>query len=73
MLALRRSPRQVVVADEHFDGPNMINCNGLQTVSDGLANKGHFQLTFRANKRRLGLTLPANEPAFWANSLQTAF
>jgi hypothetical protein len=24
MLALRRSSRQVVVADEHFDGPDMI-------------------------------------------------
>jgi hypothetical protein len=37
-------------------------CSGLQTVARGLANKGHFRLTFRANKRRLGLILTANEP-----------
>ena len=42
--------------DEHS------TCNGLQTRSLGLANKGHFRLTFRANKGRPGLTIPANEP-----------
>jgi hypothetical protein len=38
------------------------SCNGLQTVAHGLANRGCFRLTFRANKRRLGLTLAANKP-----------
>jgi hypothetical protein len=47
-------------------------CSGPQTVSDGLANKGPFRLTFGANTRRVRLTLAANEPTFWANSSQTA-
>jgi hypothetical protein len=51
---------------------SLTTCNGLQTAAPGPANKGHFRLTFRANKRRLGPTLTANEPTFWANSLQTA-
>ena len=49
-----------------------IVCSGLQTVSDGLANKGHFRLTFRANRPASELILTANEPTFIANSLQTA-
>jgi hypothetical protein len=46
-------------------------CSGSQTVARELANKGHFRLTFRANKGRPGLTIPANEPTLSANSLQT--
>jgi hypothetical protein len=47
-------------------------CSSLQTVARGLANRGYFRLTFRANARRLGLTLAANGPTLNANSLQTA-
>ena len=47
-------------------------CRGLQTVSDGLANKGDFEPTFGANKQTAGLTITANEPIFYANSLQIA-
>jgi hypothetical protein len=49
-----------------------ITCSGSQTVSDGLANKGRFRLTFRANKLKVRLTIIANEPTFCASSLQTA-
>ena len=48
------------------------NCSGLQTLAPKPATKGHFRLTFRANKRRLGLTIAANEPPLNANSPQTA-
>jgi hypothetical protein len=37
-------------------------CSGLQTVRRGLANKGHFRLTFRANRPAYEPTLTANEP-----------
>jgi len=47
-------------------------CSGLQTRGDGLANKGHFQLTFRANRPTYEPTVTANEPTLNANSLQTA-
>src|SRR5215510_16443399 len=43
------------VSDQH-------SCNGPQTRSLGLANKGSFQLAIRANKTSLGPTLAANEP-----------
>jgi len=46
-------------------------CSGLHTVAPRPANKGHFRLTFRANKRRLEPTLAANEPTFRANGPQT--
>jgi hypothetical protein len=49
----------------------VIRCSGLQTVAPEPANKGCFGLTFRANKRRVGLTLAANEPTLNANSPQT--
>ena len=49
-----------------------LTCNSLQTVALGLANKGCFRLTFRANTRRPGLTLTANEPTLIVTSLQTA-
>jgi hypothetical protein len=39
-----------------------IRCSGLQTVRRGLANKGHFRLTFRANRPAYEPTLTANEP-----------
>jgi hypothetical protein len=48
------------------------SCSGLQTRGDGLANKGHFQLTFRANRPAYEPTVTANEPTLNANSLQTA-
>jgi len=49
-----------------------LTCNSLQTVALGLANKGCFRLTFRANTRRPGLTLTANEPTLIVTSLPTA-
>jgi hypothetical protein len=45
-------------------------CSGLQTVVPGLANKGRFRLTFRANKLTVRPTISANEPTFCATSLQ---
>jgi hypothetical protein len=55
----------------HLTYATSCRTSGSQTVSDGLANKGCFRLTFRANKRRPGLTITANKPTFSANSLQT--
>jgi hypothetical protein len=43
--------------------------SGLQTVAPESANKGHFGLTFHANKRRPRLTIAANEPAFGSCAL----
>jgi hypothetical protein len=48
------------------------SCNGPQTVSDELANKGSFQLAIRANKRSDEPTIIANKPTLNATSLQTA-
>jgi hypothetical protein len=44
-------------------------CSGLQTVSDGLANKGEFEPTFCANKLRLAPTITVNEPTFGSYAL----
>jgi hypothetical protein len=48
------------------------SCNGPQTRSLGLANKGSFQPAIRANKRSRGPTISANELTLIATSLQTA-
>jgi hypothetical protein len=50
----------------------LVTSSGLQTVRRRLANRGSFWLIFRANKRRRGLTITANEPTLIANSPQTA-
>ena len=55
----------------HLTYATSCRTSGLQTVARGLANKGHFRLTFRANRLRVRLTITANEPIFGANSLQT--
>jgi hypothetical protein len=54
--------------DEHSQakptvGPH--DPNGLQTVAPGPANKGGFQLTFRANKLRVKSSIAANEPTLF--------
>jgi hypothetical protein len=48
----------------HLTYATSCRTSGLQTVGDGLANKRIARLTFRANKRRPGLTITANEPIF---------
>jgi hypothetical protein len=50
----------------------MTSCSGLQTAAPKPANKGHFRLTFRANRQACGPTISANELTFIATSLQTA-
>jgi hypothetical protein len=44
------------------------NCNGPQTRSLGLANKGDCEPTLRANMRGLQPTISAHEPRFTATS-----
>jgi hypothetical protein len=53
-------------------GLPVTNCSGLQTVAPEPANKRSFRLSLGANRRACEPTLPANEPTFPANSLQTA-
>jgi hypothetical protein len=48
------------------------SCNGPQTRSLGLANKGDFEPTISANMRGVKPTLTANELTLNATSLQTA-
>jgi hypothetical protein len=42
----------------------VIKCSGLQTAAPKPANKERFRLTFGDNKRRVRVTIAANEPTF---------